>query len=93
MGSIISFAQKHTQPLVCGSNRSIAGIDKAREGSRSEFFRRAAEKLLKQEAKAAETYIQGCRTIPEPIEEVLLSMGMTCPGSVLLIQILLPHNN
>ncbi len=45
---------------------------KARGESRSEFFRRAAEKLLKQEqeSKAIEKYIQGYCTIPESDDEV-----------------------
>ena len=45
---------------------------KARGESRSEFFRRAAEKLLKQEqeSKAVEKYIQGYCDMPESIDEV-----------------------
>ena len=45
---------------------------KARGESRSEFFRRAAEKLLKQEqeSKAVETYIQGYRSMPESKTEI-----------------------
>lgn len=45
---------------------------KARGESRSEFFRRAAERLLKQEqeSKAVETYIRGYNTVPETAEEV-----------------------
>jgi metal-responsive CopG/Arc/MetJ family transcriptional regulator len=45
---------------------------KTRGESRSEFFRRAAEKLLKQEqeSQAVETYIQGYRTVPESAVEV-----------------------
>ncbi len=45
---------------------------KARGESRSEFFRRAAEKLLKQEqeSKAAEAYVRGYRAVPESKEEV-----------------------
>lgn len=45
---------------------------KARGESRSEFFRRAAEKLLKQEqeSKAVETYIRGYSVMPESAEEV-----------------------
>lgn len=52
--------------------KAIEKERKARGESRSEFFRRAAEKLLKQEqeAKAAETYIQGYRAMPELTEEV-----------------------
>ena len=45
---------------------------KTRGESRSEFFRRAAEKLLKQEqeSKAIEKYIQGYCEKPEAVEEV-----------------------
>jgi len=45
---------------------------KAKGESRSEFFRRAAEKLLKQEqeAKEVEKYIRGYSTIPESAKEV-----------------------
>ncbi len=45
---------------------------KARGESRSEFFRRAAEKLLKQEqeSKAIEKYIQGYCVMPESADEV-----------------------
>jgi metal-responsive CopG/Arc/MetJ family transcriptional regulator len=45
---------------------------KARGESRSEFFRRAAEKLLKQEqeSKAIEKYVKGYRDIPESAAEV-----------------------
>jgi metal-responsive CopG/Arc/MetJ family transcriptional regulator len=45
---------------------------KSRGESRSEFFRRAAEKLLKQEqeSKKVETYIQGYRNMPESAGEV-----------------------
>jgi len=52
--------------------KAIEKERKARGESRSEFFRRAAEKLLKQEqeSKAVETYIQGYRIMPEPAEEV-----------------------
>lgn len=45
---------------------------KARGQSRSEFFRCAAEKLLKekQESKAVEAYVRGYRVTPESAEEV-----------------------
>ncbi len=45
---------------------------KARGESRSEFFRRAAEKLLKQEqeSKAVEKYIHGYCDMPESSDEV-----------------------
>ena len=83
MGSIISFAQKHTQLLACGSNRSIAGIDRARGegGSRSEFFRRAAEKLLKQEqeAKAARNIHPGLSHYAGANRRSFLSIGDDLP--------------
>jgi metal-responsive CopG/Arc/MetJ family transcriptional regulator len=45
---------------------------KTRGESRSEFFRRAAEKLLKQEheSKEVEKYIQGYQAMPESAAEV-----------------------
>lgn len=53
----------------------LKAIEKERKTngeSRSEFFRRAAEKLLKQaqEAKAVEAYVRGYREMPESNEEV-----------------------
>jgi metal-responsive CopG/Arc/MetJ family transcriptional regulator len=58
---------------------------KARGESRSEFFRRAAEKLLKQEqeSKAVEKYIQGYRDMPESADEVEAIHGA---GTVVLTQ-------
>jgi metal-responsive CopG/Arc/MetJ family transcriptional regulator len=52
--------------------KAIEEERKAMGESRSEFFRRAAEKLLKQaqESKAIETYILGYRTIPESTEDI-----------------------
>jgi metal-responsive CopG/Arc/MetJ family transcriptional regulator len=52
--------------------KSIEKERKARGESRSEFFRRAVEKLLKQEqeSKAIKQYIQGYCYIPESAEEV-----------------------
>ncbi|MBI2836181.1 MAG: ribbon-helix-helix protein, CopG family [Chloroflexi bacterium] len=51
--------------------KAIEKERKARGESRSEFFRRAAEKLLKQEqeSKAVEAYIRGYRAMPESAEE------------------------
>ncbi|MDD4873499.1 MAG: ribbon-helix-helix protein, CopG family [Dehalococcoidales bacterium] len=45
---------------------------KARGESRSEFFRRAIDELLKQEqeAKTIEAYIKGYQDMPESAEEV-----------------------
>jgi hypothetical protein len=47
-------------------------VTKSRGESRSEFFRRAAEKLLKQEqeSQAVETYIKGYQAMPESAGEV-----------------------
>jgi metal-responsive CopG/Arc/MetJ family transcriptional regulator len=44
----------------------------ARGESRSEFFRRAVERLLReeQESKKVEKYIQGYSAVPESAEEV-----------------------
>lgn len=52
--------------------RAIEKERKARGESRSEFFRRAAEILLKQEkeSEAIETYIRGYCVMPESVEEV-----------------------
>ena len=52
--------------------KAIEKERKARGESRSQFFRRAAEKLLKQEqeSKEVERYIRGYRLIPESAEEV-----------------------
>jgi len=52
--------------------KAIEKERKARGESRSEFFRRAAEKLLKQEqeSKAIEAYIRGYCVTPESAEEV-----------------------
>ena len=52
--------------------KAIEKERKTRGESRSEFFRRAAEKLLKQEqeSKAIEKYIQGYCDMPESVEEV-----------------------
>ena len=45
---------------------------KARGESRSEFFRHAVERLLKQDqdSKAVEDYVQGYRSVPESREEI-----------------------
>ena len=52
--------------------RAVEEERKARGESRSEFFRRAAERLLKheQESKAVEAYICGYSTMPEVAEEI-----------------------
>lgn len=52
--------------------KAIEKERKTRGESRSEFFRCAAEKLLKQEreAKAVEAYIRGYRAVPESAEEL-----------------------
>jgi metal-responsive CopG/Arc/MetJ family transcriptional regulator len=45
---------------------------KAKGESRSEFFRRAIKRLLKQEqeSSAVEVYVRGYREVPESTEEV-----------------------
>ena len=45
---------------------------KAKGESRSQFFRRAVEKLLKQEreSSAVEDYVRGYQEVPESAEEV-----------------------
>jgi metal-responsive CopG/Arc/MetJ family transcriptional regulator len=53
----------------------LKAVEKERKTSgesRSEFFRRAAEQLLKKEreAKAVEAYIRGYREMPETEEEM-----------------------
>jgi metal-responsive CopG/Arc/MetJ family transcriptional regulator len=52
--------------------RAVEEERKARGESRSEFFRRAAERLLKQEreALAVKQYLRGYRETPESAEEV-----------------------
>jgi metal-responsive CopG/Arc/MetJ family transcriptional regulator len=52
--------------------KAIEKERKIRGESRSEFFRRAVEKYLKQEreSKEVEAYIQGYTALPESVEEV-----------------------
>jgi metal-responsive CopG/Arc/MetJ family transcriptional regulator len=52
--------------------KAIEKERKARGESRSEFFRRAAENLLKKEheSKAVEMYVRGYGAMPESTEEV-----------------------
>jgi len=66
---------KSTKVAISLSEHLLKAVEKERKArgeSRSEFFRRAAEKLLKQEqeSKAIEKYIQGYCNIPESPEEV-----------------------
>jgi metal-responsive CopG/Arc/MetJ family transcriptional regulator len=66
---------KSTKVAISLPEHVLKAIEKERKASgesRSEFFRRAAEQLLKQEqeSKAAETYIRGYRVMPESAEEV-----------------------
>jgi metal-responsive CopG/Arc/MetJ family transcriptional regulator len=66
---------KSTKVAISLPERILKAIEKERKArgeSRSEFFRRAVEKLLKQEqeSKEMERYIRGYCTIPEPAEEV-----------------------
>jgi metal-responsive CopG/Arc/MetJ family transcriptional regulator len=52
--------------------KAIEKERKAKGESRSEFFRRAAEDLLKKERESekVETYVLGYRALPESTEEV-----------------------
>jgi metal-responsive CopG/Arc/MetJ family transcriptional regulator len=52
--------------------RAVEKERKVRKESRSEFFRRAAEQLLKkeQEARAVESYVRGYRETPESVADV-----------------------
>lgn len=66
---------KSTKVAISLPEHVLEAIEKerrARGESRSEFFRRAAEKLLKdeQESKAIETYIRGYCVMPESAKEV-----------------------
>ena len=66
---------KSTKVAISLPERVLKAIEKERKArgeSRSEFFRRAAEKLLKQEqeSKAVKTYIRGYCSLPESAEEV-----------------------
>ena len=66
---------KSTKVAISLPERVLKAIEKERKArgeSRSEFFRRAAEKLLKQEqeSKAIEAYVRGYRVMPESAEEV-----------------------
>ncbi len=65
---------KSTKVAISLPERVLKAIEKERKAkgeSRSEFFRRAAEKLLKQEqeSKAIEAYIRGYRLTPETAKE------------------------
>ncbi|MBI4285722.1 MAG: ribbon-helix-helix protein, CopG family [Chloroflexi bacterium] len=66
---------KSTKVAISLPERVLSAIEKERKArgeSRSAFFRRAAEKLLKQEqeSKAVEAYVRGYCTMPESAEEV-----------------------
>ena len=54
---------------------------KARGESRSEFFRRAVEELLRQERERAtvEKYIRGYQKMPETTEEIEAALSLTAP--------------
>ncbi len=69
------FMGKSTRVAISLPEDTLKAIEKERKArgeSRSEFFRRAAEKLLKQEqeSKAVEAYIRGYCATPESAEEV-----------------------
>ncbi len=66
---------KSTKVAISLPERVLKEIERERKlrgESRSEFFRRAAEKLLKQEqeSKEIEKYIRGYCVMPESAEEV-----------------------
>lgn len=66
---------KSTKVAISLPERVLKEIERERKlrgESRSEFFRRAAEKLLKQEqeSKEVEKYIRGYCAMPESAEEV-----------------------
>lgn len=66
---------KSTKVAISLPERILKEIERERQlsgESRSEFFRRAVEKLLKQEqeSKEVERYIRGYCAIPESAEEV-----------------------
>ena len=66
---------KVTKVAISLPERVLSEVEKVRKSrgeTRSEFFRRAAEKLLKQEQEFKEiaAYIHGYRANPETVEEV-----------------------
>jgi len=65
---------KSTKVAISLPERVLKAVEKERKAkgeSRSEFFRRAAERLLKQEqeSKAVEAYVRGYYSMPESAEE------------------------
>jgi metal-responsive CopG/Arc/MetJ family transcriptional regulator len=67
--------KKSTKVAISLPEHILKAVEKERKvkgESRSEFFRRAVEKLLKQEqeSKSIEKYVQGYRAMPESTEEV-----------------------
>ncbi len=67
--------EKSTKVAISLPENTLKAIEKERKArgeSRSEFFRRAAEKLLKQEkeSKEVDAYIHGYTVMPESAGEV-----------------------
>jgi metal-responsive CopG/Arc/MetJ family transcriptional regulator len=67
--------EKSTKVAISLPERMLAAIEqerKARGESRSEFFRRAAGRLLNQEreSREVERYVRGYRTMPETAGEI-----------------------
>ena len=67
--------EKSTKVAISLPENVLKDIEKERKDrgeSRSEFFRRAAEKLLKheKESKAVKTYVHGYTIMPESVEDV-----------------------
>lgn len=66
---------RSTKVAISLPERVLEAIEKERKASgesRSEFFRRAVERLLKEEREAGEIekYIQGYKAMPESAKEV-----------------------
>ena len=67
--------QKSTKVAISLPKHILKAVEEERKASgesRSEFFRRAVEKMMRQnqESKEVESYILGYRAIPESAEEV-----------------------
>jgi metal-responsive CopG/Arc/MetJ family transcriptional regulator len=75
VGEEVFFVSKSAKVAISLPESVLKAIEKERKAkgeSRSEFFRRAAEDLLKKErdSKKIETYVRGYRDLPEAAEEV-----------------------
>jgi metal-responsive CopG/Arc/MetJ family transcriptional regulator len=67
--------EKSTKVAISLPKHILKAVEKERKASgesRSEFFRRAVEKMIRQnqESKEVESYILGYRNIPESAEEI-----------------------